>query len=302
MKIYGHCRFSWFGISDTGRDIPDIQTAQNVLWHPERMAVRFHLFETIMLPSIRAQSDADFQLLIIVSEDMPQMYHDRLEAVTASAPMVTILSTPERDIARALRPIMHASVAEGQKALHFRIDDDDALCSSYITRLRTIAKQSNFDPGTAISFPKGVVSFFHEGRAKHAEFYKTYVAAGLAFINGEEYRRNPFQVQHRQVGKRQPSFVDPTFHAFQVTLHTVNNTKGYEHIVHDPGSKSSGIERILRNNPDIVAGSVVDAKLEPQLDAAFDFASGADLREALDQALDAKALATLYGFRDAGTK
>ncbi len=296
MRIYGHCRFSWFGISDTGRDISDLETAQKVLWHPERMAVRFHLFETIMLPSIRAQTDSNFVLYLIVSEDMPQVYHERLAAVTKTTPMVEILRTSERDIARALRPAIHSSIEIDPKALHFRIDDDDALCSTYIARLRSIIDRSGFDPGTAISFPKGIVSFFHEGKAKHAEFYKTYVAAGLAFVVGEGYRRNPFQVQHRQVGKRQPSFVDPTFHAFQVTWHTVNNTKGYNRIVHDHTAGGTGIDRLLRNNPDIAEGAIVPAGLEPEIEAGFEFADAKGLRAMLEQTLDARSLAESFGF------
>ncbi|MEM9575564.1 MAG: glycosyltransferase [Pseudomonadota bacterium] len=296
MRIYGHCRFSWFGISDTGRDITDLETARNILWHPERMAVRFHLFETIMLPSIRAQTDADFFLYLIVSEDMPQVYHDRLAMLTRTTPMVRILRTAERDIARALRPALDGSLEMAPKALHFRIDDDDALCSTYIARLRNIVERAELDPGTAISFPKGVAGFFHDGKAKHTEFYKTYVAAGLAFVVGDGYHRNPFQVQHRKVGQRQPSFVDPTFHAFQVTLHTVNNTRGYKHIVHDHTRRSRGTERLLRNNPDVAEGAIVPAGLDPDIDRAFQFTDARGLRTALQQVLDARRLATSFGF------
>jgi hypothetical protein len=296
VKIIGHCRFSWFGISDTGREIADIDTAQRVLWHPERMAIRFHLFEKIMLPSLLAQRDQSFELRLLVSEDMPQIYRDRLETTVAALPNIHILSTSERDIGRALRPTLKSSLGEDGKALHFRIDDDDALSSSYIARLRQILRQSDFDPGTAISFPTGVVSFFHQGRAKHAPYHKSYVAAGLAFVAGEGYTRNPFQVQHRQVGKRQMSFVDPGFLAFQVTLHTVNNTKGYSRIVHDSSASSTGVDRLLRNNPEIAAGAIVYPSLDRQITEAFDFADGAALRATLERTLDAKALACQFGF------
>lgn len=243
-----------------------------------------------------AQTDLDFQLLIIASEDMPQIYTDRLEALAASVPIMEILSTPERDIGRALRPMMKSSIETDQTALHFRIDDDDALCASFVARLRAIAEQSNFDAGTAISFPNGVVSFFHNGRAKHAPYLKSYVAAGLAFVAGENHLRNPFQVQHRQVGRRQPSFVDPSFRAFQVTQHMVNNTKGYDRVIHDQNTTSDGVKRLLRNNPNIAAGAVVDPALDAEIDAAFSFSSGAGLRRALERTLDPKELAKEFGF------
>ena len=122
------------------------------------------------------------------------------------------------------------------------------------------------------------------------------MAAGLAFVVGEAYLRNPFQVQHRQVGKRQPNFVDPTFLAYQVTLHTVNNTRGYDQIVHDASATSAGVDRVLRNNPELAADAIVDPDLDARIDEAFPFGGGAGLRDKLEQSLDPKALARRYGF------
>ena len=71
MKTFGHCRFSYFGTSDTGRAIVDLDAARQLLWNPLRMAVRFHLFENLTLPSIINQSDQDFSFVIISSRQMP---------------------------------------------------------------------------------------------------------------------------------------------------------------------------------------------------------------------------------------
>lgn len=296
MKIIGHCRFSWFGISDTGRAISDIEAAKGILWHPHRMAIRFHLFEKVMLPAMQAQTDPDFELVILISEELPQTYRDRLERKVAGTANMRILSTVERDIGRALRPTIRASLEAAERAVHFRIDDDDALANDYIGRLRHLTESGNPDAGTAISFPKGVLSFFHDGVPKHAEYFKSYVAAGLAFVVGESYVRNPFQVQHRQVGKRQPSFVDPTFHAFQVTLHAVNNTRGYDTIVHDIGVTSAGVARVLRNNPALAAGQIVAPDVDEAIGRAFAHSTGSELRAHLAETRDPVALAKAYGF------
>ena len=73
MKIYGHCRFSYFGQTDTGKAVQTEEDAKALLWNAERMAVRFHLLENIMLPSMIAQTDQDFQFVITTSNEMPDI-------------------------------------------------------------------------------------------------------------------------------------------------------------------------------------------------------------------------------------
>ena len=296
MRIIGHCRFSWFGISDTGRAIEDIEMAQRILWHPERMAIRFHLFETVLLPSIAAQTDQDFELIVLVSDAMPQIYRDRLEDLVRPHATISILSTSQTEIKGALRSVMVNSVADAPQAVHFRIDDDDALSRIFVERLRHICRDDRLDVGTAISCPKGIVCFFHDGKPKHVEYFRPYVGAGLAFVAGEAYLRNPFQVQHLRVGKRQPNFVDPTFHAFQITQHGVNTTKGYDSLIHDTSEVSREVKRFVKNNPELAEGAVVPTGFDDTIEAAFAPLTGPDLRRALGSTVDPKNLAEQFGF------
>ncbi len=294
--ITGYCRFSWFGVSDTGREISDLETAKSTLWHPERMAVRFHLFEKITLPSIVSQTDQDFKLILLISDEFPDIYRDRLEKAVDGRNNIEISSTAQTDIGRALRQHIEESVDSADKSLHFRIDDDDALSSCYISKLRHIKEQTNLAEGTAISFPKGVVSFLDQDVAKHAPYLKPYIAQGLAFVVGSTYRRNPFQVQHRRVGQRQPSYVDPTFCAFQYTLHGMNNTKGYKADQTERLAQSRSPTRILRNNPNLVAGEVAHPDVEAQIASANFGSSSVTLRASLEETLAPRLLAQSYGF------
>jgi len=79
--IVGHCRFSWVGFSDTGRLASDIERAKIELWNPMRMAIRFWLFEQVLLPSLDTQIDQGFVVSLLISVDLPQKYRDRLEAI-----------------------------------------------------------------------------------------------------------------------------------------------------------------------------------------------------------------------------
>lgn len=293
--IIGYCRFSWFGISDTGRAISDIEAARSILWNPERMAVRFHLFENIMLPSIRSQTDQDFTLVVLVSNELPDVFHDTLQRMVAGMPNVEILATSETEIGAALKQKIQESVDQVGRSIHFRADDDDAMCSTYVERLRRVVDRHDFEEGTAISFQRGVTAFLHEKVAKHTVRVKGYDAQGLAFVVGKNYRRNPFQVQHRRVGRRQPSYVDPTFLAFHYTLHPVNNTNGYKTDLSQDAGTSRAAARILRNNPALV-DTVAVPDVEKEINQAGFGSSAAELRKALEETLYPKRLAESYGF------
>ena len=72
--IVGHCRFSGVGFSDTGRLASDIERAKIELWNPMRMAIRFWLFEQVLLPSLDTQIDQGFVVSLLISDDLPQKY------------------------------------------------------------------------------------------------------------------------------------------------------------------------------------------------------------------------------------
>lgn len=296
MQIIGHCRFSWLGISDTGRELLSLDDPAKTLWDARRMAVRFHLFETLLLPSIMAQTNQNFSLILTVSQAMPQMYHDRLAALTANAPMITLHATEQTDIGLALSPIVNQSIDGGAKAVHFRVDDDDGLSHDFIARLRQIVDANDFVPSTAISFPKGVLGLFDGTKMRHAPCFRTYIAIGLAFVLGPGYRRDPFRVAHRQVGDFYPSYIDPTFCAYHYTRHSANNTSGYSAPVHAVLPEQSYINRQIAKFPDLAAGADVTEGLDSTIDAAFPFTNGAKLRADLSRHAQYDALAEEMGF------
>lgn len=285
MQIFGHCRFSWFGISDTGREIADVDDARARLWHPLRMAIRFHLFEKLMLPSLAAQTDPDFTLLVTVSEDMPEMFQDRLDAVVAAHPFVRMNRTLSRDYARMITPFMRETTADGTaQSVHFRLDDDDALPSSYSARLRRDADR--VDTGGLICYPTGIVGFLNGNRACHGFRSIAYHAQGLARVAGPGVMRSPLHMQHRDMGNRVPSYVDPTFIGFHFTQHAVNNTLGYGAVVHAGGSDARLVDRMVRNNPELAAGLDAPARCDAELASGFPFSDGPGIRSILQATTD----------------
>lgn len=280
MKIFGHCRFSYFGLTDTGRAVGTLEDAERLLWNPARMAVRMHLFQQILLPSIRHQSDGAFDFVIITSNAMPAPYRERLQDLTADVPAIRILATSGTDLGGVLRPIVaEASLGHTAPAIHFRMDDDDALCTTYIERLRGAA--GRVDPGGMISFSGGVLGFLDGEVARHCAHVHPYVAIGLAVVNEPESRMHPYRMRHGKHANVVPSYMDPTFTAFHYTLHSTNNTSGYGQTIQTAGDRTPRITRSVRGNPELAAGGVTTADAEARIAEAFPYTTGEALRAAI---------------------
>ena len=228
MQIYGHCRFSWFGISDTGRELTGIEDAHLRLWHPLRMAIRFYLFEHLMLPSLGAQTDQDFRILVMSSDVMPDAFKERLWLVASRLPQATVVFSRTRRSIHAYQRHMEDALGPDRTAqpLHFRLDDDDALAHSFIARLRVAAR--DLPPRTHFSFPKGILLFptafdGNEGASIMINQYLT--ALGLAWISDADFLRPPFAMMHQKLWMDYPVVSDPGFPAYIRAMHFDNDTR-----------------------------------------------------------------------------
>ena len=102
MRIVGLCRFSLVGRGDwraTRKKSPaEIGTMATdragMLFAPDRMEARFATFEHLTLASLKAQTDGDFTFVVLASSLMPEAWQDRLEALCASVPQVTLRYFP----------------------------------------------------------------------------------------------------------------------------------------------------------------------------------------------------------------
>lgn len=142
----GICRFSFCGKGDwrtsraakTPAQIEDMRKkAAAQLYSPERMSLRFFLFENFLLPSLKSQSDKNFICLILTSDIMPKIYKKRLENICAQDPNLELLVSSEVTVHEALWPrISELNTLAGRPLVEFRIDDDDCLSRDYVQELR----------------------------------------------------------------------------------------------------------------------------------------------------------------------
>lgn len=226
-QIYGHIRFSFYGITDT-RERPDEDGAALArLYSETRMARRFFLFENLTLPSLINQTDRAFKTVIMSSSVMPDRFKDRLRAIVAKLPGGVVEFSEETRGEAAFRRFMLEAAGYKLRAnsIHFRLDDDDAVSVNYIARLRHVSRV--LSPGTHITFPTGIFLFparpdAPDGVSMVQQRFLT--AIGLATVNGGSFQKNPYQMMHGSVWARWPVVSDPTFFSHIRTQHFENDT------------------------------------------------------------------------------
>lgn len=225
--IYGHVRFSFYGITDTRTQPDEDGAALARLYDETRMARRFFRFENLTLPSLIHQTDGDFRTVIMSSQVMPDRYKERLSAVAARLPgSVVEFSHHQRGDLAFHKFMVEASGYKGRgTSVHFRLDDDDAVSVDYIARLRVTSRP--LPPSTHITFPTGILLFpvsNTEAIGTTMTQQRLLTAIGLATVNGGSFQKNPFQMMHGNVWTRWPVVSDPRFVSHIRTQHFENDT------------------------------------------------------------------------------
>jgi hypothetical protein len=225
--IYGHIRFSFYGVTDTRLKPDATGTAMARLYDETRMARRFFLFENLTLPSLLAQTDRNFRTVIMSSSVMPDRFKDRLSALASRLPGAMVEFSEYQLGDKAFRRIMAESAGHlgRETSVHFRLDDDDALGVTYIERLREISRV--LSPSTHITFPTGVLLFPagpNSPTGTSMVHQQLLTAQGLATVNGGRFQKNPFQMMHGAVWTRWPVVSDPRTVGYIRVQHFENDT------------------------------------------------------------------------------
>lgn len=213
-RIVGICRFSflgkddWIGTRRPAQAVGDrILSRIPMLYAPGRMDLRMHSFEQMLLPSIRAQTDPDFDLWILTSPELPDQWLERLDMLCAEIPQITILMSEERSVEDALRaPLIQAAEESGRSVLQFRIDDDDALSRHFIARLRANARRFDDLPEFAFSQANGFVISSYDGRpVAYSRKQMRFTGAGVA-LRLATPGRSIFSMWHFNIPRTIPAF------------------------------------------------------------------------------------------------
>jgi len=95
------------------------------------------------MPCIKAQTDPDFELIIVIGDQLPKEHRDRLNDITTDIPQVRIFEEPPRPQREVMKEIFNkARKNPSEPCLQFRHDDDDAFAVDFIERLRAASRDA----------------------------------------------------------------------------------------------------------------------------------------------------------------
>ncbi len=191
MQVIGLCRFSYPAIGGFQVEHETIEQRIAYLYEKKRLEERFQLLEAVALPCLRAQTDGDFELIIVVGDQLPKVHLDRLQDLTSDIPQIRILSEPPRPQREVMKEILNKARKDpAQPCLQFRYDDDDAVALDFIERLRAASKDAEAlsaqHKAVAFDWNKGLVAEFGANGISATEIFRPFYVAGLGMqIRGD---------------------------------------------------------------------------------------------------------------------
>lgn len=163
MQVIGLCRFSYPAYGGFQVKHETIEDRIAFLYDEARLRERFQLMETVALPCLRAQTDQEFELIVVIGDSLPKHHADHLHDLCADIPQIRIHAEPPRKQREVMKEILHNARRDpSQPCLQFRQDDDDAVSVDFVERLRQSVEDC---PGlmqrnrtVAIDFNRGFIA------------------------------------------------------------------------------------------------------------------------------------------------
>ncbi len=208
----------------------DLAERAALLFAPDRLDMRFRFFEAMALPSLVAQDRDDWTFVIFYSETLPNPYRARLlDLIEPHDHIQAVAMEPHERLAMKLWRVMNRRAPkDAERWVSFRLDDDDALASGFISALRGIVDK--MDAGlAAVTFPRGHVlgvdpaagTFHLDENGK-----KFGIGCGLAVHSPRDLRRGAYNLGavHRHVDNAMPTISDAREPMYVIGAHVHSDT------------------------------------------------------------------------------
>ena len=229
-KCVGVMRFSVLTPTYYSERFDSLDAIADHIFSDARMALRFHIFETLVLPSLLRQSDDDFDLVILTAERLPDHHMERLRALIDTVPNIHLRPVSASRHYQLLKDAYN-SIEPGDVShrILFRLDDDDAMDINYIKRLkwtcRNLLKMHPLDTPYAIAFNRGFYVNMVDGENEVFDAVeRAPLSTGTALLAPLDYTRNPYRYNHRALGQYYNLYTDIAVPAYIRTINGSNKS------------------------------------------------------------------------------
>ncbi|WP_321828787.1 glycosyltransferase [Thalassovita sp.] len=232
MHLLYLMRYSFYGQSgwrgEASRD-------PEKLFSPERLEQREYYLRKVALPSLRDQTDQDFNLIVLSSTLMPKPYQDRLKEVCNDmlGPRAHVIFREPDSTSKVFQKYRWQTFNRYAHTAQIVLDDDDAVGVDFTADLRGEAnaavalRKANQPNYVFLSWPRGVTALFEDGNLELIPRNVPATNLGLTVVAPSESHRSPFRVAHHKVLERRPVRVIHTLEPQYIrSVHASNDSKG----------------------------------------------------------------------------
>ncbi len=230
VKTVGLLRFSVLTPTYYSERFKTLEETAAHLFSPERMDLRFRLFEGLCLPSLTRQTDPDFDMVVLTAESMPPQYLERLLDLTEPLPNIHCLPVGTENHYKLLQKGYNSVPKEGcSHRILFRLDDDDALDMNFVKRTKRIAgglmKLNGPKTPFVIAYNRG---FYVRSTGDKIELFdaceRAPLSTGTTLVAPAGHGANPYRFNHRKLAQHFNTYSDISVPAFIRTIHGDNKS------------------------------------------------------------------------------
>ena len=230
MQVIGLCRFSYPAKGGFQVEHDSIEDRMAFIWSRDRLEERFRLFETIALPCLKAQTDDDFTLAVLIGTAFPDEHRDRLHTLCADVPQIEIVEQPPRNNRKGCKEILNAArLRPDEPCIQFRYDDDDAVSVDFIANLRAAARDvkplASAHPCIGIDWPHGRVAEVGAHGIAATEIYRPYYVAALGVHVAGNSTLTIHNFMHERIPRLMPCVTYPDRDMFVRTHNGYNDSR-----------------------------------------------------------------------------
>lgn len=231
VQICGLIRFSFPTVGGYKTNPESYEEKLAMLYAPERMEQRFEYFEKLCLHTLIRQTNQNFSLGILVGRDMPKIYRDKLDHLLKDLPQAKVIEKPIIRYRAAVRQAFEGLFdSDYPFRFTFRLDDDDAVATDYIERVRASLPQlllmsGGFDQA-CLSFSQGLI-LHGEGLARQftTGYERSPLGLGLGLLAPSDTEINIYRYNHMLIHTKMPSLIDPGPMMMLRTFHLTNDSE-----------------------------------------------------------------------------
>ncbi|MFC4217273.1 glycosyltransferase [Pseudophaeobacter arcticus] len=231
MNMVGLVRFSVLTPTYYSERFSNLKQTARHLFNPDRMELRFSVFENLCLPSLVQQTDPNFDLVVLTAQSMPELYLNRLGDLLGPHANIHLRPVGTRNHYRLLKQGYDSVPSnDASHRILFRLDDDDAVDLDFVRRTRRLATGllplQPADSSFVIAHNRG---FYLQATPEGPEVFDAIeqapLSAGTALVTPVGSGANPYKFNHRKLARHFNLYSDMQVPAYIRTIHGDNKSE-----------------------------------------------------------------------------